>query len=88
MLTDNHIIDGKKIDSTVARLEMKDYKIKWVPILDTNFILPETINEMISYADGISTLHNTLREGVVIRDADNTVSFKCISNEFLIKHSL
>lgn len=84
----NLVIDGIKIDSSIAVDVMHDFGIKWVPILDTDFKLLPTVEEMISYADGKSTLCDTLREGVVIRDHDNTISFKCISNKFLLKHNL
>lgn len=82
----NLVIDGKKIDSTIATDVVHQYGIKWVPIIKANFILLPTVDEMIAYADGKSVLCDTLREGVVIRDHDNTISFKCISNQFLLKH--
>jgi RNA ligase (TIGR02306 family) len=56
-----------------------------VPVLDTNFKLPETIDELLKYADGKSVLNDkTDREGVVIRTLDRKVSFKAISNIFLL----
>ena len=56
-----------------------------VPVLDTHFHLPETIDELIKYADGKSVLYNTTdREGVVIRTLDRKYSFKAISNIFLL----
>ena len=84
----NLIIDGKKIDSSIATDMVHKYGIKWVPILKANFILLSTVDEMIKFADGKSIICDTLREGLVIRDHDNTVSFKCISNEFLLKHGI
>lgn len=84
----NLIIDGKKIDSAEATDIVKEYGIKWVPIISAKFMLLPTVDEMIAYADGQSVLCDTLREGVVIRDHDNTVSFKCISNRFLLKHQI
>jgi RNA ligase (TIGR02306 family) len=57
-----------------------------VPILDKNFKLPDTIDELLKFADAKSVLNpNFDREGVVIRSTDRTVSFKVISNVFLIK---
>lgn len=84
----NLIVDGERIDSAVAARVMKGYGIKWVPILEIDFRLLPTVNEMISFADGKSQIADTLREGVVIRDHGNTVSFKCISNKFLLKHNI
>ena len=57
-----------------------------VPIIDYDFKLPETIEELIEYADGMSVLNpQTRREGVVIRSYDRKISFKVISNKFLLK---
>lgn len=84
----NLTIDGKKIDSAVATDIVHEFGIKWVPIISAKFTLLPTVEEMIAYADGTSVLTNTLREGLVIRDHDNTISFKCISNQFLLKHKI
>lgn len=84
----NLVIDGQKIDSAIATDIVKEYGIKWVPIISAKFTLLPTVDDMIAYADGQSVLCDTLREGLVIRDHDNTVSFKCISNSFLLKHRI
>lgn len=56
-----------------------------VPILDVSFALPDTVDEMLKYAEGKSALNpNTEREGVVVRSFDRTISFKAISNKFLL----
>lgn len=48
--------------------------------------LPKTIDELLKYAEGKSYLNvKTEREGIVIRTADNVISFKAISNKFLLK---
>jgi RNA ligase (TIGR02306 family) len=63
------------------------FGLETVPVLDTNFILPNDVSELLSYADAKSTLNpNFDREGVVIRSLDRTISFKVISNTFLLKH--
>lgn len=84
----NLVIDGKRMDSSKAIDVINDFGIKWVPILSDCFTLLPTVDEMIAYADGKSAIADTLREGLVIRDHDNTVSFKCISNKFLLKHNI
>lgn len=57
-----------------------------VPLLDAAFALPDTMEAMLAYADGPSALRpETAREGVVVRSADRAVSFKAISNRFLLK---
>lgn len=85
----NLIIDGKKMDSVDAAELMKHYGIKWVPILQTDFVCPDTMEEMKKLATAKSVINpDVLREGCVYRDANNTVSFKNISNDYLLKRNL
>jgi hypothetical protein len=69
---------------TAAEL-LREYGIKFVPILDVNFKLKDTIKEMVEYAKGNSTLLPVLREGVVIRNYIKNISFKVINPDFLLK---
>jgi len=58
-----------------------------VPILGIEFMLPDTVEELLKQAEGKSVLNpNTEREGVVIRSMDTKISFKAISNKFLINN--
>ena len=83
----NLYIDGKRLNSVVARDTMAEFGIQWVPILDTNFTLPDTVDEMLVYAAGTkSQIDGGMREGVVLRSQDGTKSFKAVSNEFLLKY--
>lgn len=60
--------------------------LETVPILAEDFILPQTADELLVYAENKSVLNlQADREGVVIRSTDRTVSFKVISNKFLLK---
>jgi len=60
-------------------------EVKTVPMLDLEFRLPDTIDELLSYADSKSVLNEKFdREGVVIRSHDRKISFKVISNKFLL----
>ena len=87
-----NLIFGYK-DGRVERLNPIDmtsilvntYNIPCVPVLDT-IILPETIDEMIAYANGKSLVDGGMREGVVLRTLDGIESFKSVSNDFLIKY--
>ena len=59
--------------------------LKMVPIVDEFFELPDTIEKLLQYADDKSVLNTKFdREGVVIRSNDRTISFKVISNKFLL----
>ena len=56
-----------------------------VPILDFDFDLPSSIDDMLDYAESPSNLNSNFgREGVVVRSYDRTISFKSISNQFLL----
>ena len=87
-----NLIFGYK-DGRVERLNSIDmtsilvntYNIPCVPVLDT-IILPETMDEMIAYANGKSLVDGGMREGVVLRTLDGVESFKAVSNDFLIKY--
>ena len=66
--------------------KLSQYNIPCVPILDKHFKLPNTMEEMISYADGQSIVDsNSIREGIVLRTYDGVNSFKAVSNKYLIE---
>lgn len=63
----------------------KQLGLETVPIITRSFQLPETVDELLGYADSKSELNpNFDREGVVIRSLDRKISFKVISNKFLL----
>jgi len=71
----------------VFKETMKELGLETVPVLNTNFKLPDTIDELLKMADGKSELNpNFDREGIVVRSLDRTITFKVISNKFLLKH--
>jgi len=58
-----------------------------VPWLDDEFKLKSTIPEMVELAKGYSLLNKDVpREGVVVRNYPNNVSFKIVSTDFLLKY--
>lgn len=63
--------------------------LQHVPVLETAFHLPATIDALLVQAEGASVLspvHRKVeREGLVIRSADRRISFKVISNKFLLE---
>lgn len=67
------------------KLTVKVLGLETVPIIDEDFTLPETIDELLKFAEGKSVLNASAeREGYVIRSFDMTTSFKVISNNFLL----
>jgi RNA ligase (TIGR02306 family) len=72
---------------SVFKKTMEKLGLETVPVLNTHFHLPDTIDELLLMADGKSELNpNFDREGIVIRSLDRKISFKVISNKFLLKH--
>lgn len=63
------------------------YGLTPVPVVDTNYILPDTVEGMLQYATNKSLINpEVLREGVVVRSKDGKRSFKAVSPEYLVKH--
>ena len=61
--------------------------MKWVPILDTQFMMPTDMEEFKQMATAKSVVNpKVLREGIVLRDPKTDLSFKNVSREFLLKH--
>lgn len=72
--------DGKEI---IEKMEMK-----FVPILETNYYVPNDMETFKEFATGKSAVNpNALREGIVLRDPTNDFSFKNVSREYLLKHN-
>ena len=74
-------------NSVRAAKFMENYNIPWVPILDENYILPDTIEELraFSHSEG-SRIDGEIKEGIVFRSQDGSMSFKCVDPEFLMKY--
>ena len=69
----------------VFQQTMEVLGLETVPVLDTHFHLPETIDELLKMADSKSVLNSNFdREGIVIGSLDRKISFKVISNKFLL----
>lgn len=82
----NLIVSNKgRIGSVEAEKIVNPYGIKWVPILDTLFILPDTVEELLTIATGKSVIDGKSREGIVFRSPDGVKSFKAVSNDFLLE---
>ena len=73
-------------NSLKAKELLSFYDIPWVPIIDKEFILPDTVEELLDIATDMSVIDGGMREGLVFRSLDGTQSFKAVSNEFLIKY--
>lgn len=62
-------------------------KLDHVPTISTRTKLPNTIAEVLAMSDGISALANVPREGLVWKcEQEPSISFKAISNKWLLKN--
>ena len=76
-----------RISSLEGRAIVEDWGMKWVPILDTNFMMPNNMEEFKVMATAKSVVNpKVLREGIVLRDPACDLSFKSVSREYLLKH--
>ena len=87
-----NLITSKKgrLPTTLMHSILFVYDIECVPILETNYKLPATIEELRNYVNSIHSLvteknTNEMREGIVFRDQEGIKSFKCVSPEYLLK---
>jgi RNA ligase (TIGR02306 family) len=79
------IDQGEYLPLDELKFFVENLGLESVPILDENFKLPNTIDEVLKYAENKSVINpNFDREGVVIRSTDRSISFKAISNKFLL----
>lgn len=78
--------NGKFLPPTERRSVLTKLGIPHVPVLNDCSSTPGSVSEALKIAEGISDLANIQREGVVYKsNRNNVVSFKAISNKFLLK---
>lgn len=79
--------DKGRLSSVDAEKIIVGFGMKFVPILDVDYHVPNDMEEFKEYATAKSVVNpNVMREGVVLRDPTNDFSFKNVSREYLLKH--
>lgn len=75
------------LEQSEAMKVADEFGLQYVPTICHNFTLPGTIQEILTLAEDKSKLNPaTEREGLVfVSDEGNRISFKAISNKFLLK---
>lgn len=74
--------------STLGKNIAEEMGMKWVPILNENFILPDDMETFKQMATAPSAVNPAvMREGIVLRHAGDDMSFKNVSREYLLKHN-
>lgn len=84
----NLITSDKGRFNTLKMRELLEdyYRVPCVPIVNSKFILPDTVEELLEYATDKSQIDGDMREGIVFRSEDGSKSFKAVSNEFLLAY--
>ena len=73
--------------SNLGKVIAEEMGMKWVPILNENFILPDDMETFKQMATAPSAVNPAvMREGIVLRHAGDDMSFKNVSREYLLKH--
>lgn len=78
-------------NSIAAKTLLEAFGIEFVPIVDKEYILPNNIEDFKREADGECEAPGAhgMREGYVYRRCDNcNISFKNVSNLYLLKHNI
>ena len=84
-----HIVsEGKKMPMDKVIEICEKYNLPHVPILDDNYILPDTIEELQTYVESKgSEIDNKEKEGIVFYDKQTGQTyFKFVSPSFLMKY--
>lgn len=84
----NLITPTGRAGSVKAKNILEPFGFNFVPIVNENYTLPDTVEEMLAEAHGQSVLGDTLREGLVVRSKDGAISFKAVDPEFLLHYNL
>ena len=83
----NLIYPTGRVDSIRAKSIIEQHGMNFVPIIASDYVLPDSVDEVLQYATGPSVLADTLREGIVFRSQDGRLSFKAVSPDFLLAYN-
>lgn len=90
-LYDIYDIDaGRYLNPQERAVMAKQLGVEQVPVIDLEFVLSKdvTMDALLTMADGQSILKNgQLREGLVFKSNQKALSFKVVSNKYLLKQS-
>lgn len=77
------IKDGKYLNPHIRRLIVDDLELNHVPVISACVQLVD-VPRLMGLADGKSFLADTLREGVVYKQVDGGMTFKTVSDQYLL----
>jgi len=77
--------DGEYMNPAARRQLVESLGLKHVPILDDMYVLNDDVEQLLTLAEGKSRMFDTEREGIVFKQNDGGMTFKAISNIYLLK---
>lgn len=76
---------GHKCSTKEIAFLVEPFGLKTVPIVAEDIPLPDSITALVEYSKGNSVVRSDQkREGLVLRNAENDISFKVINPDFLL----
>lgn len=75
---------GKYLDSEHRWDVVGQLGLTHAPVIDNSFVLSHNIDELLVLAEGKSRLADVEREGIVFKHTDGGMSFKSVSNRYLL----
>ena len=81
----NLFTSGKQKELPTAKHLCELMGFHFVPVIKYGVPLEESIDAMVQKARGMSCLADVPREGIVVRNLSQTLSFKVINPDFLLK---
>lgn len=78
---------GKYLSPEERRHFCSVNNLNHVPVIDEKHTIVGNVQALIEMADGVSNIVDSRREGIVFKcNDDSDISFKCISNKWLLKN--
>jgi RNA ligase (TIGR02306 family) len=75
---------GEYLPPDARRELIENMGLNHVPVLNERYVLTHSVEEIIGDAEGQSTFAKVEREGIVFKQASGGMTFKAISNKYLL----
>jgi RNA ligase (TIGR02306 family) len=79
-----NILTGTYLNPEARRALIARMDLNHVPVLNPEYTLDQTVDEILTSAEGQSFHAKTEREGIVFKQVDGGMTFKAISNKYLL----
>jgi RNA ligase (TIGR02306 family) len=79
-----NIQTGTYLNPEARRALIARMDLNHVPVLNPEYTLDQTVDEILTSAEGQSFHAKTEREGIVFKQVDGGMTFKAISNKYLL----